>query len=73
MTGIQLINWIIENKAEDMYVAVQFRDGGGSYQGGELVDTDSGHGTPCLAHIRCDSAGMADITYGGLTPNAIIL
>ena len=73
MTGSQLIDWIIENNASDMLVAVQFRDGGGYYQGGELVGSDSVSGSPCLAHVKSDSAGAVDITYGGLTPNAIIL
>ena len=73
MTGRELINWIIEHQAEELQVAIQYRDGGGNYFGGEIVGMACDGAYPCLAHIRTDSAGYVDITYSGLTPNATVL
>lgn len=49
MTGRELIEWIIENEAEDAVVTVGYRDDGVAYYGvGEdlellIVDGDKGH------------------------------
>ena len=37
MKGKELIEWIKDNKAEDLQIEVQYRDGGGIYYG---RDTD---------------------------------
>lgn len=46
MKGKELIEWIQQNNAEDLECAVQYRDGGGSYPGGEVVEE------PILALIK---------------------
>lgn len=33
MTGRELIVWILEHKCEDAKIEVQYRDGGGDYNG----------------------------------------
>lgn len=33
MTGRDLIKWILDNKAEDKQVEIQYRDEGGDYSG----------------------------------------
>lgn len=71
MTGRELIDWIVANKAEDMPVAVQYRDGGGNYTGGEFI------ASPTLANV-CGSGlpddDMVDISYDKFSPqNAIVL
>ena len=73
MKGKDLISWIIEHHAEDMPVVVQYRDGGGSYPGGELLGSMASDCFPCLACVKFDSAGYIDITYRGLTPNAVVI
>jgi len=73
MTGKELMDWIIEQHAEDLPIAIQYRDGGGDYPGGEILGSMASDGYPCLAHVKMDSAGNVDITYGGLTPNAVIV
>ena len=71
MTGQELIDWIVEHNAQDMQCVVQYRDGGGSYLGGEMIDS------PIMASFEW--AGIpysddVDITYGnGLIPNCIVL
>lgn len=71
MTGQELINWIKANKAEELPVAVQYRDGGGEYVGGEFISS------PTLANVR--ENGMPydrslDISYdGAFHSNAIVL
>ena len=70
MTGQELINWIKANKAEELPVAVQYRDGGGEYYGGELISS------PILANICGNGVSYdgVDITYDELFPqNAIVL
>ena len=41
MTGKELINWIKENKAEDLECVIQYRDSGGNYLGGEILQKPS--------------------------------
>ena len=71
MTGRELIEWIIANKAEDMPAVIQYRDAGGEYYGGELISS------PTLANICGNGVSYdsgVDITYDGLFPqNAIVL
>ena len=33
MTGRELIKWILDHKAEDKKIEIQYRDGGGDYNG----------------------------------------
>lgn len=70
MTGKELIEWIQEHKAEDMDCVVQYRDSGGSYYGGELVEP------PQFATYKRDPDGHpydVDISYRmGLLPNCIV-
>ncbi len=41
ITGRELIQWIRQNDAEDLPVAVQYRDGGGDYIGfGDIYDPE---------------------------------
>ena len=51
MTGRELVEWIQSNHAEDLDCIFQYRDGGGSYSGGELVET------PCIANYERDPDG----------------
>lgn len=70
MTGRELINWIVDFHAEDMDIVVQYRDGGGNYIGGEIVNQ------PILANVRSSNIPYPDgviITYGGLPTNGVIL
>lgn len=74
MTGKELIDWIVEHHAEDMLIAVQYRDAGGDYFGGELVTR------PILAHVRGSGIPYSDgveiaYAYGdyGLAANAVIV
>ena len=50
MKGKELIRWITEHNAEDFDIVVQYRDGGGDYHGGELVED------PTLANYKQDDA-----------------
>lgn len=70
MTGRELIDWIRRNHAEECLVVVQWRDGGGDYRGGEVVDAPQfarvmGTGVPY------DTA--LEITYTIDAKNAIVL
>lgn len=71
MTGRELIEWIKSNNAEDMLVAVQYRDDGGDYSGGEFISH------PTLAHTW--GTGIAyderiEIDYARIYPaNTIVL
>lgn len=70
MTGQEIINWIKANKAEELPVVVQYRDGGGEYYGGELISS------PTLANV-CGSGvsydNEVDISYDEFYPrNAIV-
>lgn len=70
MTGRELIDWIRRNHAEECLVVVQWRDGGGNYRGGEVVDA------PQLARVR--ETGVPydtelEITYADDSQNAIVL
>lgn len=71
MTGQELINWIVEHNAQDMQCVVQYRDSGGSYFGGEMIDS------PIMASFKGTSipySNDVEITYGnGLNPNCIVL
>jgi len=76
MTGQELINWIVEHKAQDMQCVVQYRDGGGPYSGGEIIEN------PTMASFKGAGVAYSDevsiteisITYGnGLNPNCIVL
>lgn len=60
MTGKELIEWIKENNAEDLECIIQYRDGGGLYNGGELMEH------PSKAHFELDADGHpydVDISY----------
>ena len=37
MTGQELIDWIINNHAEQMDIEIQYRDGGGYYYGTDTL------------------------------------
>lgn len=37
MTGRELIRWILDNKAEDLPVEIQYRDSGGYYIGTDTM------------------------------------
>ena len=69
MTGKELIEWIQYNNAEDLECVVQYRDGGGSYYGGEIVDA------PMFAVCKHEEGfDNVDITYSsGLTPNCFVV
>lgn len=75
MTGRDLIKWITDNHAEDMPVAVQYRDGGGNYYGGELIGVDINYnGYPCLAYCTEVQNSEVCIDYNrALKPNMIIM
>lgn len=69
MKGKELIEWIQHNHAEDLECVIQYRDSGGSYYGGEIVDA------PILASYKQDANVYdVDITYSsGLTPNCFVV
>ena len=70
MTGKELIDWIVDFHAEDIDIVVQYRDGGGNYIGGEIVNQ------LILANVRSSGIPYSDeviITYGGLPVNGVIL
>ena len=70
MTGRELIDWIRDSRAEDMVVVVQYRDGGGNYIGGEIVNE------PVLANVRGAGIPYSDeviIAYGGSPINGVVL
>lgn len=71
MTGRELIEWIQHNHAEDLECVVQYRDGGGDYYGGEIVDA------PVFAFHKRDADNNfynVDITYSsGRTPNCFVV
>ena len=70
MTGRELIEYIQEHHAEDMLVCVQYRDGGGIYDGAD--DT-----TPLMGHVtklhEGDNYTEYDISYSHRAANAVIL
>ena len=70
MTGRELIDWIRDSHAEDMDVVVQYRDGGGDYIGGGIVNE------PVLANVRGAGIPYSDeviIAYGGSPINGVVL
>lgn len=71
MNGLDLIKWIIDNDALYKQCVVQYRDGGGSYSGGEIASC------PELAFFERDSEGHpydVDITYEDKrTPNCFVI
>ena len=70
MTGRELIEWIHKNNAEDLECVVQYRDSGGDYGGGELLER------PMQANYRRDPDGHpydVEINYTcGLARNCIV-
>ena len=70
MTGADLIKWIQDNNAEGKECIVQYRDSGGDYNGGEMLER------PCLANFRTDDDGHpydVQISYiDCLTHNCIV-
>ncbi len=71
MKGKELIKWIQKNHAEDLDCIVQYRDSGGNYSGGEILDP------PALATYKRDKEGNpynVDIVYDSiLKANCIVL
>lgn len=68
MTGNELINWIKENKAEDLLVIIEHRDSGGSYHTGEQLED------PALCRFSDENYGVINrIVFGDENPNAICL
>lgn len=68
MTGQELINWITEHKAQDLQCVIQYRDSGGPYTGGEIIDE------PIMASFKGQYDYDVEITYdNGLNPNCIVL
>lgn len=55
MTGRELIKWIQDNHAEDKKVIVQYRDSGGTYYGGEVMQM------PMLAYYHDDHGDGIDV------------
>ncbi len=55
MTGRELIKWIQDNHAEDKKVIVQYRDAGGAYYGGEVMEM------PMLAYYHDDNGDGIDV------------
>ena len=46
MTGRELIKWILDNKAEDKKIEIQYRDSGGDYPGtDEILYLEENKGT----------------------------
>ena len=39
MTGRELIQTILKYNAENMQIVIQYRDGGGDYDGGEIIES----------------------------------
>lgn len=37
MTGRELIEWILKNHVEDLPIEIQYRDGGGDYNGTDKI------------------------------------
>lgn len=70
MSGRELIEWIHKNSAEDLECVVQYRDGGGNYSGGEVMEA------PSLANYERDPDGHPyDVTIDyvyGLAKNCIV-
>lgn len=71
MTGQELIDWIIEHKAQDMEFVIQYCDNGGPYIGGKMIEY------PVMASFKGTSVPYSndvEITYGnGLIPNCVVL
>ena len=55
MTGRELIKWIQDTHAEDKQVIVQYRDAGGTYYGGEVMEM------PMLAYYHDDHGDGIDV------------
>lgn len=71
MTGQELINWIVEHNAQGLQCVVQYRDSGGSYNGGEMIDSPR---TASFKGTNIPYSNDVEITYGnGLIPNCIVL
>ena len=67
MTGKELIEWIQRNKAEDLECVVQYRDDGGTYLGGEILEQ------PTFAKFdRYPHGYDIKITYLSTSPNCIV-
>lgn len=70
MKGRELIEYIQFHHAEDMLICVQFRDGGGIYNGADDV-------TPLMGHVdkinEAEDYNEYDVTYKNVEINAIIL
>ncbi len=66
MKGKELIKWIQDNHAEELKIVVQYRDGGGSYYGGDNAE-------PCLAMVGEEVGGEYDIVYNTEMHNAVVL
>ena len=69
MTGRELIKYIQDHHAEDMPICVQYRDGGGLYNGADDA-------TPLMGHVtkrgEMNNCNEYDVTHGH-DINAIIL
>ena len=70
MTGRELIEYIQEKHAEDMLICVQYRDGGGIYDGADDATPLMGYVTKRLEMNNCNEY---DITYYNHDANAVIL
>ena len=75
MTGLELIRWIINNKAEDKIVIIEHRDSGGSYHTAERLGEFS---EPALVMFSEEEHGIIstiEYEYDAINfkPNGIIL
>lgn len=71
MTGNELIQWIVDNKAQDMEILIEHRDSGGTYRTAEHLGE---YGGPKLVLYRDESYGtIYTIIWETQSPNAVIL
>ena len=70
MTGKELIKYIQTHHAEDMLICVQYRDGGGVYNGADDA-------TPLMGRVtkrhEGDNYSEYDVSYSHRSVNAVIL
>ena len=70
MKGKDLINWIIENHAEDMQVLIEHRDSGGTYRTAEHLGEFQ---EPMLCSYANESYGVIETIKYNDVPTAILL
>ena len=71
MTGKDLIEWIENNKAEDLEVLIEHRDSGGTYRTAERLGE---YIEPCLVEFDQEVNGtIYKIIYGSENSTAVLL